>query len=80
MVRSGPMAGTADNVEVIFLVEEAPEGGYVAHALGHAIHTQAETVEELRLAVRDAVRAHFDEGNRPHVIRLHVVRDEVLPV
>ena len=80
MVRSGPMVTAADNVEVIFLVEGAPEGGYVAHALGHAIHTQAETVEELRLAVRDAVRAHFDEGDRPHVIRLHLVRDEVLPV
>jgi predicted RNase H-like HicB family nuclease len=74
------MATGAQNLEVIFLVEEAPEGGYIAHALGHAIHTQAETVEELRLAVRDAVRAHFDEGDRPHVIRLHLVRDEVLPV
>lgn len=80
MVRSGVMATGAQNLEVIFLVEEAPEGGYIAHALGHAIHTQAETVEELRLAVRDAVRAHFDEGDRPHVIRLHLVRDEVLPV
>ncbi len=80
MPRSGPMAGIAGNVEVIFLVEEVPGGGYVAHALGHAIYTQAETVEELRLAVRDAVRAHFDEGDRPRVIRLHFVRDEVLPV
>ena len=80
MIRSGAMVDTLDNVEVSFLVEEAPEGGYIAHALGHAIHTQAETVEELRLAVRDTVRAHFDEGDRPRVIRLHLVRDEVLAV
>lgn len=64
--------------EIIFQVEEAPEGGYSACALGHAIFTEAETLEELRTMVRDAVRCHFDEGQGPRVIRLHYVRDEVL--
>jgi len=64
--------------EIIFQVDEAPEGGYNARALGHAIFTEAETLEELRTMVRDAVRCHFDEGQGPRVIRLHYVRDEVL--
>ena len=63
--------------EIVFLVEEAPEGGYTARALGESIHTQAETLDELRDAVRDAVRVHFDD-DKPSVIRLHYVRDEVL--
>ena len=64
--------------EVIFLVEEAPEGGYDARALGHSIYTQAETLEELREMVRDAVRCHFGEDDLPRVIRLHLVKEEVL--
>jgi len=66
--------------EIIFLVEESPEGGYEARALGEAIFTQADSMEELRTMVQDAVRCHFDEGERPRLIRLHVVKDEVLPV
>ena len=64
--------------EIIFSIEEAVEGGYVARALGHSIFTQAESMEELRAQVRDAVRCHFDEGARPAVIRLHMVHDEVI--
>ena len=64
--------------EIIFQVGEAPEGGYSARALGQAIFTEAETLEELRTMVRDAVCCHFDEGQGPRVIRLHYVRDEVL--
>ena len=48
--------------EVIFAVEESPEGGFEARALGHAIFTQGETMEELRQMVRDAVRCHFEEN------------------
>jgi hypothetical protein len=66
------------NTEIIFSVQESPEGGYEAHALGHSIHTQAETMDSLRDAVRDAVRCHFDEDTRPAVIRLHSVKDEVI--
>ncbi|MFM2290043.1 MAG: hypothetical protein RL684_3186 [Pseudomonadota bacterium] len=64
--------------EIVFLVEEAAEGGYSARALGESIHTQADTCEELREQVRDAIRCHFDEGTGPELIRLHYVRDEVL--
>jgi hypothetical protein len=66
--------------EIIFSVEEAPEGGYQAQALGHAIFTHADTLEELKAMVQDAVRCHFDEGAGPSVIRLHLVKDEVIPV
>ena len=64
--------------EIIFAVEEAAEGGYEARALGHSIFTEADSLEELRSMVRDAVNCHFDEGERPSVIRLHLVRDELL--
>lgn len=65
--------------EIIFQVEaDEIDGGYVATALGHSIVTQGETLEELRIMVRDAVRCHFDEQARPSLIRLHFVRDEVL--
>ncbi|HSV54174.1 MAG TPA: hypothetical protein VLJ57_18795 [Burkholderiaceae bacterium] len=64
--------------EIVFVVEQAPEGGYTARALGESIVTEADTVEALRLAVQDAVHCHFDEGQTPKVIRLHFVRDELL--
>jgi len=67
------------STEIIFQVTEAEEGGYVASAIGYGIHTQAETAEELRAMVRDAVACHFDDPSvAPKVIRLHFVRDEVL--
>jgi hypothetical protein len=56
--------------EIIFLVEDAPEGGYTAQALGSSIFTEADTWEELKQAVKDAVRCHFDEGEQPDVIRM----------
>lgn len=66
--------------EVIFMIEEAPEGGYTARVLGYSIFTQAESLEELRNEIVDAVEAHFDEAERPKLARLHFVRDEVLAV
>ncbi|MBI4283517.1 MAG: 2-oxoisovalerate dehydrogenase [Chloroflexi bacterium] len=66
--------------EVIFLVEEAPEGGYTAHALGEAIFTEGDSLEELREQVVDAVKCHFDEDEMPQMIRLHFVKEEVLAV
>lgn len=63
--------------EIIFQVEEAQEGGYIASALGHAIFTEADTLDNLRANVRDAVRCHFDDETR-RVVRLHFVRDEVI--
>jgi len=64
--------------EIIFVVEQAPEGGYTARALGESIFTQAETMHDLHARVRDAVHCHFDEGKSPKLIRLHFVRDEVI--
>lgn len=64
--------------EIIFLVEEASEGGLTARALGESIFTEADTMEELRQQVRDAVKCHYEEGQSPGVIRLHFVREEVL--
>jgi len=66
--------------EIIFLVEESPEGGYEARALGQSIFTQGEDLQELKTMVQDAVRCHFDDQDRPALIRLHVVKDEVIPV
>ena len=66
--------------EIIFLVEEADEGGYTARALGHSIFTEADTWEELKEAVQEAVRCHFEEEDLPHVIRLHSIREEVVTV
>ena len=64
--------------EIIFLVEQAPEGGFSARALDAPIFTQADSIQELHARVRDAVRCHFDEGDAPKMIRLHFVRDEVI--
>lgn len=70
--------------EIIFEVREGEtDGGYVAAALGHAIATQGDTVEQLRAMVRDAVHCHFGDGApgaMPQIIRLHFVRDEALAV
>lgn len=66
--------------EVIFMVEEAPEGGYTARALGESIFTEAEDLRELQSQVRDAVLCHFEEKERPKLIRLHFVREEVIAV
>ena len=66
--------------EVIFLVELAAEGGYTAQALGYSIYTEADTWAELKTAVQDAIQCHFDDTERPQLIRLHLVQDEVLAV
>lgn len=66
--------------EIIFEVsEDDVDGGYSASAVGYGIHAQGETLDEVRENVRDAVECYFDEGmERPALIRLHFVRDEVL--
>ncbi len=60
--------------EILFLVEQAPEGGYTARALGESIFSEADTLPELRKMVQDAVRCHFDEGDRPKVIRPYMIQ------
>lgn len=66
--------------EIIFVVTEAPEGGYAARALGEAIFTEADDLPALRERVRDAVRCHFDDGKASRVIRLHIVGDDIMAV
>jgi hypothetical protein len=64
--------------EIMFIVENAAEGGYTARALGESIFTEAETLEDLIEQVRDAVRCHFEESTRPKIIRLHYIHEEVI--
>lgn len=64
--------------EIIFLVEEADEGGFTARAVNHSIFTEGDTLDELRRNVRKAVECHFEDGQAPKVIRLHIVREEIL--
>ena len=66
--------------EVFFIVEEAVEGGFIAKALGESIFTEAETIEELRVNVKEAVECHFDADKMPKLIRLHLVKEEVIAV
>ena len=66
--------------EIIFEVTEEAEGGYCARALGESIVTQAEDLEALKEAVRDAVICHFDGGQAPRLIRLHLVKDYLVAV
>jgi hypothetical protein len=64
--------------EIIFVVEDAPEGGFIAKAVGTSIVTEADTVAHLHEQVRDAVRCHFEEAQTPKIIRLHFVREETI--
>lgn len=64
--------------ELVFLVKDTPEGGYVARALRASIFTEADNLDDLREQVRDAVRCHFDEEQGPRIIRLHFVREEII--
>ncbi|MFT4022243.1 MAG: hypothetical protein QM664_00505 [Flavihumibacter sp.] len=63
--------------ELVFMVEESPEGGYIAKGLGVSIYTQGDTLDGLKASVVDAVRCHYDDGKR-RIIRLHIVREEVI--
>ena len=66
--------------EIIFVVEEDPEGGYNAEAPGYSIFTDGDTIPELRKNILDAVKCHFDSNSSsaPKLIRLHFVREETL--
>ncbi len=72
------MAMSQRPAEIVFLVEEAAEGGFTARALGEPIFTEADTMDALRVEVLDAVRCHFEPGTEPYAVRLHAVHEEVL--
>ncbi len=69
--------GAQGPTEIVFVVEDDAEGGFVATAAWGSIIAQAGTLEELRAMMRDAVACHFEKMERPKLIRLHYVRDEV---
>ncbi len=64
--------------ELIFLVEPDPEGGYTARALGQSLFTEADTLDALRENIRDAVACHYEDGQAPGILRLHIVQEEVM--
>ena len=68
------------DAEIVFVVEQAAEGGFVARAIDASIFTQADSLEQLRDAVREAVACHFGEGLGPRSIRLRIIREEILRI
>lgn len=67
--------------EIVFqIITDDTDGGFIARALGHSIITEADTWEELRANVREAVLCHFDPSQAPAVIRSHRVLDELIAV
>jgi dephospho-CoA kinase len=56
--------------EIMFIIEDADEGGYIARALGASIFTEADSLDELNELIRDAVCCHFNEAVLPKIIRL----------
>jgi len=67
-----------DSTELVFEVTQEADGGFCAECLTEAILTQGDSWEELRANVREAVAAHFFDGQKPRTVRLHMIRDEVL--
>jgi len=58
--------------EIIFMVEESPEGGYTARSPGYSIFTEAENLEELKESIKDAIRCHFERDEEiPKIVHLH---------
>ncbi len=55
--------------KIMFLIEEAPEGGYTARALGESIFTEAESLVQLREHIIDAIACHFDESDSSKELR-----------
>jgi predicted RNase H-like HicB family nuclease len=69
------------DMELIFEVRDAEEGGFCARALGHGIFTEGETWEELRANVLEATSVHFEDSPvHPRLVQLHYVKDELIPV
>lgn len=64
--------------ELVFEITQEADGGFVAEALGESIITQADTWDELRANVREAVKAYYFDRPAPSRLRLHLVRDEVI--
>jgi predicted RNase H-like HicB family nuclease len=66
--------------EIIFLVEESQDGGYFAKSISHSIITQGDSLPELKTMISDAIKCHFEENERPELVRLYVTREEIFVV
>lgn len=66
--------------EIIFIIEESPDGGWTAKALGHSIFTESDSEDDLKANIKEAVNCHFEDEDAPKIIRLHYIKDEFLKV
>lgn len=67
--------------ELVFEITQDADGGFVAECLSEPIFTEADDWEGLRKEVKEAVAAYFfDRSTAPAIIRLHLVRDEILAI
>lgn len=73
----GSLLNQQKMTELLFIVSEAVEGGFTAQAVGHSIFTEADTMEDLKEMVSDAVKCHFEVDKLPKIIRLHYTKEEV---
>ena len=64
--------------EIIFVIEESLDGGYEAKAVGFSIFTEADSIDELKKNIKEAVACHFVEDEMPKIIRLHYIKEEVI--
>lgn len=64
--------------EIIFLINESLDGGFEAKAVGYSIFSQGDTAEEVKSNIREAVACHFEDSEKPKIIRLHFVKEEVI--
>ena len=64
--------------EIIFIIEESLDGGYEAKAVGYSIFTEGESIEELKNNIVEAVNCHFDVNEKPPIIRLHYIKEELI--
>ncbi|NUM71668.1 MAG: 2-oxoisovalerate dehydrogenase [Ignavibacteriaceae bacterium] len=66
------------NFEINFVVEESLDGGFEAKAIGYSIYTQGETIDDIKMAIREAVHCHFNDEEMPKIIRIVFIKEEVL--
>ena len=64
--------------EILFIIEDSLDGGYEAKAVGYSIFTDAETLDDIKNNIIEAVDCHFDEEEKPKYIRLHYIKEEVI--
>ena len=62
--------------EIIFIVEDSLDGGFTAKCLGHSIYSQADTINDLKKELIDAVHCHFNDEKK-RIIRLHITKEEI---